>query len=61
MKTYVTEECISCGRCVDICPEVFEMGDDYAEVKLDPVPEELMDSVREAAEECPADAIIVKE
>ena len=61
MKTHVTEDCIACGRCVDICPEVFEMGEEYAEVKVNPVPEEYEEAVEESAEECPTAAIIVEE
>ena len=61
MKTKVTEDCISCERCVEICPEVFEMGDEYAEVTVETVPSEHEDAVREAAEECPVEAIIVEE
>ena len=61
MKVEVTEECIACGLCVDTCPEVFEMGDEFAEVLADDVPEELEDAVIQAAEECPTEAIIVEE
>jgi len=59
MKVRITEECISCGLCVDICPEVFEMGDQFAQVKKDGKPEEHEEQVRQAAEECPVAAIIV--
>lgn len=59
MKAKVTEDCIACGRCVEICPEVFEMGDDIAQVKTDPVPAEYEDPTREAADECPTSAIVV--
>ena len=61
MKTQVTEDCIACNRCVEICPEVFEMGDELAEVKVDEVPSDYEDAVREAADECPTSAIIVEE
>jgi ferredoxin len=61
MKAHITEDCISCGRCVDICPEVFEMGEEYAEVKMSSIPEEYAEAVEEAAEECPTAAIIVEE
>ena len=60
MKATVTEECIACQRCVEICPEVFQMGDEYAEVQKDPVPPECEDAAREAAEECPTDAIVLE-
>lgn len=59
MKAEITDDCISCGRCVEICPEVFEMGDDIAVVKVGEVPTEHEDAVRQAADECPTSAIIV--
>ncbi len=60
MKARVTEDCISCGRCVEICPEVFEMGEDRAQVKVDEIPEEYQDATQEAADECPTSAILVE-
>jgi ferredoxin len=60
MKARVTEDCISCGRCVEICPEVFEMGEDRARVKMDAIPAEYQDATQEAADECPTSAIIVE-
>ena len=62
MKVRVTEDCTGCGLCVDNAPEVFEMGDDdVAHVKLDAVPEDLADDVKEAAGDCPVEAIIVED
>jgi len=46
-----------CGLCVETCPDVFELKDDKAVVKMDEVPEKLAESCREAAEECPVEAI----
>jgi ferredoxin len=61
MKTKVDENiCTGCGLCVDICPEVFEMGDTTSHVKVDVVPPELEDKVKEAAENCPVDAISIE-
>jgi len=60
MRAYVTEDCIACGRCVDICPEVFEMGEDVAQVKTDKIPEEFEGATQEAAAECPVSAIVVE-
>ncbi len=57
----IKEECIACGVCADIAPEVFEMGDDVALVKIDEVPESEQDAVREAAESCPTEAIVIEE
>ncbi len=60
MKVTIADTCVDCGLCIDICPEVFEIGDEMAEVIADPVPEALEDQVREAADQCPVEAIIVE-
>jgi len=60
MKARVTEDCISCGRCVEVCPEVFEMGDDRALVKVDQIPEEDQRAAQEAADECTTSAILIE-
>ena len=62
MKVTVDKDlCIGCGICEGIIPEVFSLASEpYAEVLLDPVPEEYWDAVREAAEECPETAIIIE-
>ena len=58
MKVTVDEEtCIGCEACVDTCPEVFEMVDDKARVKVEEVPKDLIQSCKEAAENCPVEAI----
>ena len=53
--------CIGCGICEGIVPEVFSLQNEpYAEVLLDPIPEEFQDAVREASEECPETAISIE-
>ncbi len=49
--------CTACDLCIDTCPDVFEMGDDVAEVKVDVVPAGLEDDVQEAIDSCPSEAI----
>jgi len=61
MKVKVTDDCIACGLCVDTCPDVFEMGDEFAEVMVDEVPADHEEAVKQAAEECPVEAIIIEE
>ncbi|MBD3305787.1 4Fe-4S dicluster domain-containing protein [candidate division KSB3 bacterium] len=65
MKASVNqEECISCGACIDLCPEVFqwdEENDEKAVASTNPVPEDVQESCREAAESCPTDAITLEE
>jgi ferredoxin len=62
MKIQVDEEkCCAGGQCVLAAPEVFDQRDDDGIVLLlnqQPGPE-LYDSVREAAQICPAAAIIL--
>jgi ferredoxin len=60
MKARITEDCISCGLCVDICPDVFEMGEQFAQIKMADIPKKHKESVNQAAEECPVSAIIVE-
>lgn len=63
MRTVVDpDKCIGCGICEGIVPEVFSLlNEPYAEVLLDPVPEEYQEATREAAEECPEEAISIIE
>lgn len=60
MRARVTEDCIACGRCIEICPEVFEMGEDLAQVKVDEVPADCEEAAQEAADECPTSAIVIE-
>jgi len=53
--------CISCGICVDTCPEVFRMGDDglaevYAEVES-----ALEGKATEARDNCPVAVISLED
>ena len=60
MKVRVEDTCTACGLCVDTCPEVFEMGPDIAQVIAKEVPAECEEAAQQAADECPAEAIIVE-
>ncbi len=52
--------CTGCGLCTDSVPDVFKMGDDVAQVIKADVPANLEKAVKEATEDCPAEAIIVE-
>jgi len=49
--------CTGCGTCEDVCPAVFEPGDDGVSHVIDPDGCEAAGCCEEAAEECPAAAI----
>lgn len=61
MKIKVNQEtCIGCGMCVDVCPELFKLNDDYkSECINSEVSKELTDKAQEAVEVCPVEAIEV--
>ena len=62
MKAIVDPEiCTGCELCVETCPEVFQMDGDVAVSKVDEVPAEAEDCARQAAEECPVEAIKIEE
>jgi len=60
MRVRIEDTCTACELCVDTCPEVFELGDETAQVIVDEVPAEHEEAVEQAAEECPVEAIIIE-
>ncbi len=58
------DSCIGCGLCTSIASEVFAFGDDgLAENVLGDnteLPEDVQDSVQEAADSCPVNAIEIE-
>jgi ferredoxin len=63
MKVRIDEDlCTACEECAEAVPEVFEMNEDgeMCRVKMDTVPGNLEDKVQEAADDCPAEAIIIE-
>ncbi|MCF2660677.1 ferredoxin [Pseudoflavonifractor phocaeensis] len=59
MNAHVNGNCIGCGLCASVCPDVFTLTDEgvaAARDEIDPGQEEM---VREAADGCPVDAIEV--
>ncbi len=62
MKATVNKDlCIGCTLCVQRCPEVFAMEGDKTVVNVDIVPEEVEESCRQAADECPVIAVTISE
>jgi len=60
MKAKIDDSCTACGLCVETCPQVFQMGEDKAEVIVDEVPPQFEDAAQQAADECPVEAIIIE-
>lgn len=54
------EECIGCGNCVDIAPDVFELDEEGLSKVVNPAGAD-DDTIREAAESCPVDCIILSD
>lgn len=63
MKAQITKNCMGDRNCNKLCEEVFEYDEDQllSIVKYDVIPEHLEAVVRQAADECGADAIIIEE
>jgi ferredoxin len=58
----INDRCTGCGLCVDACPEVFEFdAEALARVKVDVVPAEAEAACRDAAGNCPVEAIEIEE
>ncbi|MFD2924060.1 ferredoxin [Halobacillus naozhouensis] len=62
------ETCIGCGNCEGLDSDIFDLDEDgLAFVKLDrnqgsvPIPENKVEKLEEAVEECPTDAIKVSD
>ena len=61
MFAAVNSDCIGCGACEAICPQVFRINSyEIAETYINPVPQDAEDSTREAAKSCPVAAIILE-
>ncbi|WP_394019177.1 ferredoxin [Anaerococcus cruorum] len=59
MKFFVDQdECIGCGMCENICPDVFSMNDDNVSEAINgDIAEEFIESALEAEESCPVSCI----
>ncbi len=62
MKAAIDSDlCTACNLCVEIAPEVFRMGDTTAEPISPVVAAGHEEEAREAAQDCPTEAISLQE
>ena len=59
MRVEVDQElCISCGLCIETCPEVFDWNEEGKATSIvEEVPSEFEEPAHEAVDNCPTDAI----
>ena len=58
MKYIVNDDCIGCGLCAGICPEVFSLTNDGVATAIKAeVPDAVLGSAEEAKDGCPVSAI----
>ncbi|WP_250674311.1 ferredoxin [Paraclostridium ghonii] len=62
MKAFVDRDgCIGCQACAGTCPEVFSMDEDNISVPIkEDIPEEVLDSAKDARDGCPVSVISIK-
>ena len=49
------DECIGCGVCAQLCPEVFKLDEDEGKGMV--ISQEYSEAVKEAIDSCPVSAI----
>lgn len=58
MKVFIDEEeCIGCGSCVELCPEVFRMNEDKEKAEVILPEGGPKECIEEAMEACPVSCI----
>jgi len=62
MKATVDKDtCTGCSLCEQTCPEVFKMDGDVAVAQGETVPDSAVESCKQAAQDCPVEAIKIEE
>ena len=63
MKARVNPDlCSGTGLCATTCPQVFELNDNgMSTVKVDQIPTDAQQSCKQAAKNCPTEAISIEE
>lgn len=63
MKVTITKQCMGDRNCNDLCSEIFAYDEDQLKstIRVKKIPDHLKEIVRQAADECGAEAIIIEE
>ncbi|MBP1756169.1 MAG: hypothetical protein H6Q59_2567 [Firmicutes bacterium] len=63
MKASVDQDgCISCGLCIDVCPEVFSYNEDEVSQAISgEIPKDCLEKAEEARDGCPVSVIDLSE
>lgn len=63
MKAIVDQDtCISCGLCVNTCPEVYQFDEESKAMAIEEeIPDNTIPTAMEARDGCPVNAIDIKE
>ena len=61
MKVKISDNCIGCGCCMNICAEVFKVEDEQKAQVIGEVTENNLDAVEDAIGTCPVGAIYTEE
>jgi len=59
LKLKIKDFCIRCGICITLYPELFEMDftEDLVRIKLDEIPETMMEKAKQSINDCAVSAI----
>jgi ferredoxin len=58
MKVFINEEeCIGCGSCVELCPEIFRMNEDKEKAEVTQPDGGSEECIEEAMDTCPVSCI----
>jgi ferredoxin len=62
MKTAIyPDKCIGCTLCATLCPDIYKMEEDKAVVRISVIQGELVACAKNAAAQCPVEAIEITE
>ena len=51
------DECIGCGNCVEVCPEVFHLDEETGKAEVIKPEDGPEDQIEQAMENCPVECI----